>query len=179
MTAITAPQVDVYRHERAGIVERMTCALHPHTRWHDEREATSGSQPRIDNTPWAHAVGAACAWLRKHPDSGEHPAAADVLWCVVMQDGCANEMLRAATALARVWRGHIPRVRRMAWGSPQLGEVEYAAGIVVIRCTSGVATRDKPRLDWQLWEGLQRHGERAVWEWADTASRRAAAALGG
>jgi hypothetical protein len=86
-------------------------------------------------------------------------------------------MLRAATALAREWRGHVPRVRRMAWDSPQLGNVEYAAGLVVIRCTSGTLTRDKPKLDWPLWERLQRNGERTIWEWADTASRRAANAL--
>lgn len=178
-TVATAQQADIFSHERAGIVERMTCALHPHARWHDEREATSEPQSRRDNTPWAHAVGAACTWLRKHPESTEHPAAADVLWCVVMQDGCATEMLRVATALTRVWRGHVPRVRRMAWDSPQLGEVEYAAGLVVIRCTSGIATRDKPKLDWALWERLQRNGERAFWDWADAASRRAAKALAG
>lgn len=178
MIVAARAQKDIYSTERAGIIERMTCALHPHARWHDGREAPTDHQPRVDGTPWAHAVAAACTWLRKHPDSDEHPAAADVLWCVIMQDGCATEMLRAAAALARDWRQHVPRVRRMAWDSPQLGEIEYAAGLVVIRCTSGLATRDKPKLDWQMWERLQRNGERLVWEWADTASRRAAAALG-
>lgn len=172
--AESAPQVDVFEKERAGIIELLSSALHPSARWHDEREAWTARQPHADATPFAARAAKAVVWLHKHPDMDEPLAAADALWCVVMQEHCAAEMLRVATALARKWRGQIPRVRRMAWDSRELGEVEYAAGLVVIRCTHGEVTTDKPKLHPQLWRRLQDHGVRMVWDWADQAASRAA-----
>lgn len=176
MSAVTQ-QSDVYGFERATLRERMEVALHPHARWRDAREAMGGMAHRADYTPWECTVAAAISWLRRHRDGAEHPAAADALWCLLVQEHCAAQMLAVATALARQWRNDISRVRRMTWDSPQLGEVEIAAGIMVIRCTSGVLTRDKPKLDWQLWERLQRSGERTVWDWARDAERRAGVVL--
>lgn len=175
--AENAPQVDVFAHERAGIIERLSSALHPSARWRDPREVGAPRQIHDDATPFSARAAQAIVWLRKHPDADEAPAAADALWCIVMQEHCAHEMLSVATALARDWRKHMPRVRRMAWDSRDLGNVEYAAGIIAIRCASGVVMTDKPELHPQLWRRLQESGVRTVWDWADHAATRASRAF--
>lgn len=172
-----AVQADIFSRERAGITEMLTSALHPSAHWHDPREARVPRHPGGDMTPFAQSAAEAIIWLRKHPAANEHPAAAAALWCMVMRENCAAQMLAVATALARRWRRQFASVRKMAWESRELGEVERAAEIVVIRCTSGVLTDDRPRLQAHLWRWLQNDGIDAVWGWADTAASRARRAL--
>lgn len=175
--AIERAAPDAFKLERSGIIERLSSALHPSAHWRDPREAGGVMRINSDATPFSARAAEAVVWLRKHPESHEVRAAADALWCIIVQDHCAVELLRVATALAREWRKHVPTVRRMAWDSSELGETEYAAGLIAIRCATGVVTRDKPKVSPQLWGRLQEQGVRIVWDWADTAASRAAKAF--
>lgn len=177
IAAESAPQVDVFDQRRAGIIEMFSSALHPHQLWRDPREQPIQRLYHADNTPLAQTVSQACYWLHDHPDSHEAPAAADALWCVVMQENCTTQAVRVATAIAREYRHRVPRVRRMEWESAELGQVEVAAGIVVFRCMTGITAHDKPDLHPALWRRLQSDGENWMWDWAEDAARRAAKAL--
>lgn len=175
--AQSMPTVDVFEHRRAGIFETLTCALHPHQRWRDPREVPVQRMYKADNTPFSQEVAQACYWMHNHPDEREPPAAADALWCVVDQENCAHSALHVMQEVIRWYRNRVPRVRRMAWQSDELLQVEIAAGIVTARCITGVRTLDKPKLHATLWHRLEADGTDCVWGWAEQAAARAARVL--
>jgi hypothetical protein len=58
-----------------------------------------------------------------------------------------------------------------------LASVEHAAATLAAQIVTGAESKRRIRIHWQIWRKMQESGERMLWGLADTASRRAAAAL--
>lgn len=167
---------DIYAAQRGPIIQRLETGLHPHAPWRDPREVSAGMMFRADNTPWSHTLAGACVWLRKNP-VGMHDVSSELLWCIVMQERCDIEAERVAVALKHAWVDmHVP-VAKLVQTLPGVASVEEAAGILVARCVSGVVSKQKIPVRWELWQKMLDSGERMLWGLADKASRRAVAAL--
>ena len=167
---------DIYASQRGPIIQRLETGLHPHAPWRDPREVSAGIMFRADNTPWAHTLAGACVWLRKNP-VGMHDVSSELLWCTVMQERCDIEAERVATALKHAWIDmHVP-VAKLVQTLPGVTSVEKAAAIMVAQCVSGVVSKQKIPVRWELWQKMLDSGERMLWGLADMASRRAVAAL--
>jgi hypothetical protein len=167
---------DIYAFQRGGIIQRMETGLHPHAPWRDPREVSAGLMFRADNTPWSHTLAGACVWLRKNP-LGMHDVSSELLWCIVMQERCDIEAARVATALKHAWVDMHAPVAKHAQTPAGLVSIEDTAMILVSQIVTGVRTKAKIPVHWQLWRKMQESGERMLWALADRASRRAVAAL--
>lgn len=169
-------QADIYSAQRHAITQRLETGLHPHAPWRDPREVSAGIMFRADNTPWAHTLAGACVWLRKNP-IGMHDVSSELLWCIVMQERCDVEAERVAVALKHAWIDMHAPVAKLAQTLPGVASIEEAAAILVARCVTGVVTRRKIPIRWELWQKMKDSGERMLWGLTDKASRRAVAAL--
>lgn len=167
---------DIYNAQRHAIIQRLETGLHPHAPWRDPREVSAGIMFRADNTPWAHTLAGACVWLRKNK-IGMHDVSSELLWCIVMQERCDVEAERVAVALKHAWVDMHAPVAKLAQTPAGTASIEQAATILVGRCVTGVITRRKIPLRWELWQKMKDSGERMLWGLADKASRRAVAAL--
>lgn len=169
------PQVDIYKRERSGIIERLESGLHPHAPWRDPREVPVVASYRPDSTPLAHTLAGACVWLRTHTE-GQHDCSADLLWCVVMQDHCHDERRRVQVALMHAWLDVFGQ--RIVRGRNGLASINEAARMLVQQVTTGIRRVEKVPIRWELWQRMEVRGERMLWSLADKASSRAMAALG-
>lgn len=169
-------KVDIYASQRGPIIQRMETGLHPHAPWRDPREVSAGIMFRADNTPWSHTLAGACVWLRKNR-VGMHDVSSELLWCIVMQERCDIEAERVATALKHAWVDMHAPVAKLAQTLPGVASIEEAAAILVAQCVTGVVTRRKIPIRWELWQKMKISGEWMLWGLADKASRRVVAAL--
>lgn len=169
-------EADIYAAQRGAIIQRLETGLHPHTPWRDPREVSAGMMFRADNTPWSNTLAGACVWLRKNP-VGRHDVSSELLWCFVMQERCDIEADRVATALKHAWIDMHAPVAKLAQTLPGVASIEEAAAILVAQCVTGVVTRRKIPVRWELWQKMKLSGEWMLWGLADKASRHAVAAL--
>lgn len=168
-------QVDIYSRERAPIVERLQ-AMHSRSTWRDPETLWTPLETRLENTPFAHTLAGACVWLRKRK-TGQHDVSADLLWCFVMQEHCAEESMRVRNALVAAWVDMHKSVAELARTLPGLTAVERAAALLVQSCITGTAPGEKIPVQWKQWQKMQESGERMLWSLADLASKRAESAL--
>jgi hypothetical protein len=164
---VTAEQVDIYSHERAGLMERL-CILAGVTTW---REPVGGFTNKPGKIPPEHVLAAALAFARDRSGKARD-IGPDILESLVLGklgdrgEYITTKLLHALLDVsARMHAIHRPTLRK-------------ACRRVVVGCVEGVPVERINAISAHDWRFIESLGTTTIWNSAEQTLKEVARALG-